>query len=121
MRVVIVCNYWKWSSGGGVKNYLTNLVDALNGMGRVKITVIFREGDDPSNYKIEGNRFLFPIHSFIKLLKIKPDVINSHGPWYCAIPGCLYKSLFRKKFVWTFHTQPVRQLSFIAVFLCISL
>jgi len=110
MKVAIIANYWKNSSGGGVKTYLTNLVDALNKTGRVQTVVVFREGSDPENFKVSGNRFLFPVRAFLRLIKIRPDVIHSHGTWYCLMAGCLYKLFFRRaRLIHTFHTQPAKE------------
>ncbi|KKG00522.1 hypothetical protein DU40_17830 [Methanosarcina mazei] len=78
MKVAIISTYWKNSPGGGVKTYLTNLVDLLNSKEKVKVNVIYMEGYDPNNpnnYKINGNCLLFSIRSFLKLRKINPQCI----------------------------------------------
>lgn len=109
MKVVVMTNYWKESPGGGVKVYLTNLVEELRKMG-ANVLVIFREGKDNENIQIKGSRFLFPLKAFIRLLRIKPNVIHSHGPWYTLFPAIMFKILFRKtRVIHTFHTSAKEQ------------
>jgi glycosyltransferase involved in cell wall biosynthesis len=112
MTLVIIANYWKNSEGGGVKTYLVNLVEALKSKG-IEANVIFKEGEDVENYKIKGSRFLFPIRAFLILRKIKPEVIHSHGTWYCLLPGMVYKKLYGCRMIFTFHTEPVKDLPII--------
>jgi hypothetical protein len=76
MKVAIATNYWKKSEGGGVKNYLINLVDELNRRDDFEISVLFRQGEDYDNYKIEGNKLLFSIKSFFKFLLNETSIIN---------------------------------------------
>jgi glycosyltransferase involved in cell wall biosynthesis len=90
LKVAVVTHYWKNSPGGGVKTYLTNLVDALEKVG-VKTVVVFHEGSDPENFKVDGSRFLFPVRAFLRLRKIKPDVVHTQSTWYCLMAGYLYK------------------------------
>ena len=110
MKVAITTNYWKQSDGGGVKNYLINLVDELNKRDNFEVSVLFRQGEDYENYRIEGNKLLFSIKSFFKLIEIKPQVIHSQGAWYCLLPGYIYKKMYGTKLIHTFHTQPHKKI-----------
>ncbi len=111
MKIVIITNYWKNSNGGGIKTYVVNLVDALHDKGLL-VNVIFRDGDDSIEYFGGKNKFLFVFASFIFLRKIRPDVIHSHGPWYCLLPGVIYKILFKCTLVHTFHSVPKKGMIF---------
>lgn len=111
MKVAITTNYWKQSDGGGVKNYLINLVDELNRREALEISVLFRQGEDYKNYRIGGNKLWFSIKSFFKLREIKPQVIHSQGGWYGLLPGYIYKKIYDVKLIYTFHTQPTERLS----------
>lgn len=117
MKVSVTTSFWKNSSGGGIKTYLTNLVDELKKRGNIEVSVVFNEGEDPENYKIYGNKFLFSIKSFFVLEKIRPDVIHSQETWYCLLPGYIYKKLHGSTLVHTFHTDftpmPDKKLSLI--------
>jgi len=108
MRVVITTVYWKGSPGGGIKTFLTNLARELQKRGS-KVDVIFREGDDPENYKIEDSSIL-PLNilkAFFTLMKLKPQVIHSHGGmYYYLIAGHIYRAFHRVRLVYTFHTEP---------------
>lgn len=115
MKVAITTNYWKRSDGGGVRNYLINLVDELNKRNSLEISVLFRKGEDDKNYKIGENKVLFSIELFFKLKKIKPQVIHSHGEWYCLLPGYIYKKVYGAKLIHTFHTQPTEKLSRLSI------
>lgn len=108
MRVAIVTHYWKNSPGGGVKTYLINLHEALRERG-VDVRVVFKEGEDRENVKVQGSRFLFPFRAFFKLLKLKPDVVHSHGTWYCLLAGTIYKKFRGVRLVHTFHTEPTEK------------
>jgi glycosyltransferase involved in cell wall biosynthesis len=110
MKIAIVTTYWKNSSGGGIKIYLQSLVETLKGRG-LNVRVIFREGEDLSNYRIyEESKLPFPmkiISAYRNLEKIRPDVIHSHGGlYYYLIAGNLYRMLNGGKLVYTFHTEP---------------
>lgn len=109
MKVVIISDYWENSQGGGIKNYLINLVNHLNSK-NIEVNVLFREGDDSKNFKIEGSKFTFIKKSFSLLRKIKPDVVHTHEKWYCLLAGCLYKKFYDIKLIHTFHTIPTRNL-----------
>lgn len=76
----------------------------------IEVAVVFREGIDQDNYKIGGTRFLFPIKAFIALLKTKPEVIHCQSTWYCLLPGCIYKKVHAVRLVYTFHTEPDKEL-----------
>jgi glycosyltransferase involved in cell wall biosynthesis len=109
-RIAIVTSYWKNSDGGGIRTYLTNLVYGLESKG-LHPCVLFREGFDPENYFINGNKIIFAIKSFLILKDIKPNIIHCHATWYCLLPGVIYKNLYGCKLFYTFHTQPVVALS----------
>jgi len=111
MKVAMITNYWKNSDGGGVKNYLVNLVDALREIG-IKLCVLFREGMDPHEFQGSRNKILFVIDCFRELLKIRPDVIHSHGTWYCLLPGVLYNKIYGCNLIHTFHTEPVKKMPY---------
>lgn len=114
MKVVIISTYWKNSPGGGVKNYLINLVNALDSNKKVKVSVIYMEGYDgnnPYSYKIKGGRLLFSIRSLLILRKINPQCIHSQGSWYCLLPAFLYKKTNNVRIIHTFHTTPTKKLS----------
>ena len=115
MKFVIITNYWKESAGGGVKIYLSNLVDEFDKRDNFEVNVLFREGVDYKNHQIEGNKVLFAIRSFLKLKEIHPEVIHTQGTWYCLLPGYLYKKLYRVRLIHTFHTQPTKKLSSIGI------
>lgn len=110
MKVAITTSYWKQSEGGGVKNYIINLVDELNKKDNLEVSVLFKNGEDYKNYQIEGNKLLFSIKSFFKLREIKPQVVHSQGDWYCLLPGYIYKKTYGAKLIHTFHTQPTKRL-----------
>lgn len=115
MKITIVSNYWKGSNGGGVKTYLTNLVNELEKR-NIDVDVIFREGIDKNNYHTPGNKLLFSIRSFWTLSKTKPDAIFTQGTWYSLLSGVLYKFLNPKnKLIHTFHTEPERKLPYLGL------
>lgn len=116
MKMAIITNYWKGSQGGGVKIYLMNLVEGWKNEDNMQVSVLFKEGKDPENFHFKGNKFSFSIRTFFKLLEIKPDVVFSHGSWYCLLPGIIFKKLFDSKIIHTFHTEPTEEedLNFIA-------
>lgn len=111
MKILVITNYWKMSPGGGVRTYIVNLVQELKKRGDF-MNVVFKEGEDSENYKIDGNKILFSIKSFFVLKKIKPDLILSQETWYCLLPGYIYKKLYRTKLIHTFHTEEDKKLSF---------
>ena len=121
MKVVIITNYWKESAGGGVKTYLTNLVDEFDKRDDLEVSVLFREGQDHENHQIEGNKVLFAIKSFLKLKEFRPEVIHSQGTWYCLLPGYVHKKLYGTRLIHTFHTQPTKKLSYIGTMFIQSL
>src|SRR5574341_416014 len=110
MRISIITNYWKNSPGGGIKTYLINLVNELKKRENFSVNVIFREGEDPENYKIAENKLLFSVKSFFVLKKIKPDLVLSQGTWYCLLAGYLCKMLYGSILIHTFHTEPESKL-----------
>lgn len=96
---------WKNSPGGGIKTYLVSLVGALK-LKDFKVSVIFLEGTDSENYRVKDSRFLFPIKTFLILIKIKPEVVHSQGRWYTLLPAVAYKKLYGCRLIHTFHTEP---------------
>lgn len=109
MRISVITHYWKNSQGGGVKTYLVNLVDELKKREKFAVSVVFREGEDPENHKIDG-KLSFSIKSFFVLKKIKPNLVLSQGTWYCLLSGYIYKSLYDSRLIHTFHTEPESEL-----------
>ena len=112
MKVVLITNYWKNSAGGGIKIHLSNLVDELKKSDNIEVTVVFREGEDSENVKVSGSKLVFAIKTFFVLKKLKPQVIHSHGPWYCLLAGYFYKKICGAKLIHTFLSYPSK-LSFI--------
>jgi glycosyltransferase involved in cell wall biosynthesis len=113
VKTVIITHYWKNSDGGGMKTYLTNIVDELKKNKNLDVKVIYKEGKDPENYSIKGDGLFFSIRSFLALGKIKPDAIYSQGTWYCLLAGYMYKSVHNVLLVHTFHTEPTEKLHFL--------
>lgn len=111
MRIAVIANYWKNSPGGGVKTYLINLVEELKKRENFTVNIVFREGEDPENYKIDG-KLLFSIKSFFVLKKIKPNLVLSQGTWYCLLSGYIYKKIYTSVLIHTFHTEPDYKISF---------
>lgn len=109
MKVAIISQYWKGSPGGGAKAYLVDLVEELKNEDDMQVSVLFKVGEDPENFRIGGNKFFFSIRSFFKLMEMKPDVIHSHGSWYCLLPGAIYRKLFDSKLIYTVHTEPTEE------------
>ncbi len=105
MNISIITSYWKNSAGGGIKTYLEGLVEELERR-HMEVTVVFREGSDQENYKIEGTRFLFPIRAFLALRKIKPEAIHSQNTWYCLLAGYIYKKVYGARLVHNLLTEP---------------
>ncbi|ABE52903.1 glycosyltransferase family 4 protein [Methanococcoides burtonii] len=113
MKIAIITNYWINSSGGGVKTYLTSLVDEFNNRDYLDVSVIFKSGKDYENYHIEGNKIVFVFKTFLNLKQLNPDIIHSQGTWYCLLPGYAYKKLYGTKLVHTFHSQPFGKLKLV--------
>lgn len=111
MRIALITNYWKNSNGGGVKNYVINLVDALREKGN-EVQVLFSEGNDPEQFQCKRNKLSFSLACYRKLRENRPEVIFSQGTWYCLLPGVLYKRFNGCRLVHTFHTEPEKKLSF---------
>ncbi|KKG83989.1 glycosyltransferase family 4 protein [Methanosarcina mazei] len=109
MKIALITNYWINSNGGGIKTYLMNLVDSLQDKG-THVNILFREGDDPTQFFGGRNKIIFSLNCFRQLQKIRPEVIHSQGTWYCLLPGVLYKKLYGCMLVLTFHTEPDRGL-----------
>jgi glycosyltransferase involved in cell wall biosynthesis len=103
LRIAILTNYWYNSRGGGLKTYLFGLTEGLKNNG-INPYVVFREGYDPGNYKINGSKYIYPIKSLFVLRKIRPNVIHSQGSWFCILSGYLWKQLNGSRLVCTIHT-----------------
>jgi len=112
-KLSIITTYWKNSPGGGVREYLINLVELLGKQNNIDLSVIFKEGDDPTNYKINGWKFVFIFRTYFKLRQLSPDIIHTHGAWYCLLPGYVYKTTRNVKLIHTFHTVPVNNLPYL--------
>jgi glycosyltransferase involved in cell wall biosynthesis len=123
MKVALITHYWKNSHGGGIKTYVVNLVEALKNKG-IDVNVLFQEGNDPEQFsgaRQEGNDpeqflglrnklgFSFACYRYLK--RIRPDVIHSHGAWFCLLPGVVYRKLHPCKLIHTFHSEPERRFS----------
>ncbi|RWX73458.1 MAG: hypothetical protein Metus_1432 [Candidatus Methanosuratincola subterraneus] len=104
MEICFITTYWK-KAGGGVAVYVSSLVESLENS-KDHIIVFFREGQDDKNYKIKGNKFVFAARVLSNLIKIRPEVIHSHGAWYCLLPGVVLKKFYKTKVIHTFHTSP---------------
>ena len=111
MKIAVITNFWKNSEGGGIKAYVVNLVDTLND-GNDEVSVLFREGADGNNFSGGRNKILFSFHCYWQLRKIRPDVIHSHGEWFCLLPGGVYKLLNGCTLIHTFHSEPYKKLPF---------
>jgi glycosyltransferase involved in cell wall biosynthesis len=111
MRIIIATSYWKNSDGGGIRTFLINFVDELNRRG-TSVDVIFKEGQDPSNYKINdaetNSTFLLKVfHAYAKLRRLRPHVIHMHGDlFYYLVAGYFYKIFHKTTLIYTFHTEP---------------
>jgi glycosyltransferase involved in cell wall biosynthesis len=114
MKISIITTYWKNSHGGGIKNYLLNLIEEYNQKTMFETIIIFREGDDPYNYKIEANKFIFIAKSFLVLKRINPEIIHSQEAWYNLMAGYLYVLIFEGKLIHTFRSEPSQKLPYIA-------
>jgi len=105
MKLIIVTPYWTPIIGGVTTNVL-NLVKTLQKRKNIYVSVITRKGDSNRNvYAINSNKILFVIKTFFILCKKRPDVIHSQSWWYTLLPSVLYKILFRKTLIHTFHTD----------------
>ena len=111
MKVAIITNYWINSNGGGIKTYLFNFVGQLEKKG-IDVNIIFKEGVDPLNYLLDGNRYLYPIKAFFILRVIKPDIINSQGTWYTLLAGYMYKKIYNVRLIHTFRSEPHKKLPY---------
>jgi len=109
MKVVILSDNWV-GSGGGIATFLHGLVLRLQENG-INVRVIFRNGKDEKQIKINGNRFIYVIKSLFCMRSIRPDVIHSNGSWYCLMPGAIYKSVNKVKLIHTFHSVPLGELT----------
>ena len=101
--VVIITDYWKNSHGGGVSSFLKGLTTEYE-KGGVDSRVIYRKGEDPANYRIQGSKYLFPLRALFVLQGIAPSVVHSQGTWFCLLPGYLWKRVHGARLVHTAHT-----------------
>jgi len=115
MKIALITHYWKNSDGGGIKTYTVNLFDMLRKKG-VCVKVLYRFGDDPEQFDGGRNKLTFPFTCYRQLRKLRPNVIHSHGTWYCLLPGVIYKILHGCTLIHTFHSEPVIRLSFLSKF-----
>jgi glycosyltransferase involved in cell wall biosynthesis len=111
MKVALTTTYWKESHGGGIRVYLTNLVEEFKRSG-IEVHVIFKEGEDLENIKVDAESDLpFPMkvaRALSTLMAIKPQVIHSHGGmYYYLVAGYFCRVLYGTKLIYTFHTEPV--------------
>jgi glycosyltransferase involved in cell wall biosynthesis len=110
-KLVIITNYW-YPIIGGVSTHLTKLYNGFTRYSDYEMNVIFREGMSRRKNEISipyKNKLFFSITCFLKLIKLKPDIINSHGPWFNNLPTIIYKFLRPKTtIVHTHHTDPMR-------------
>lgn len=109
MKIALITNYWKNSDGGGIKTYLVNIVDALQNRG-ADVSVLFRDGEDPEQFRSGSNKVAFSFACYRQLKKILPDVVHTQGTWYCLLPGVLYKKIHGCTLIHTFHTEPEKKL-----------
>jgi len=111
MKLVIITNYWINSNGGGIREYSKNLVTYLKHSG-VDVVVIFREGEDPNNYRLPSNKFKFNREAIKILIKEKPDAILCQGGWFTLLPATKYKKKYKKvKIISIFHSDFDKRLS----------
>lgn len=120
MKIVVITNYWRDSDGGGLKKYITNLVEELENRG-LDIKVIYRLGYDNTRKKGNENKVLFLINSFFYLKKTRPMIIQSFGGWYCLLPAVIYKKFYPCRLIGAFHTEPENKLPPAGKFLMQSL
>lgn len=102
-EVLILTNYWKGSPGGGIRTFLVHLAEEFERTD-VKFQVLYREGEDPSNIKIGGNKYLFPLRALLLFGKLRPAAIHAQGEWYCLLPGYLYMRIRGARLIFTAHT-----------------
>jgi glycosyltransferase involved in cell wall biosynthesis len=120
MKIALITHYWRSSNGGGIKTYLVNLFDALKNQGE-DVSVLFRQGEDPNQFCGGKNKIKFSFTCFRQLQSVRPEVIHTHGTWYCLFPGVIYKRLHGCTLIHTFHTEPIKKLSLPARFFFQSL
>lgn len=112
MKLVIITDYWRTSSGGGINTYITGLVKVLDKTNEIKI--IFKYGNDSNNYKISNRRFIPILESFLTLKKLKPDVIHVHESYELLAGATFYRILHKDVLlVYTFHTEPQKPVRFV--------
>ena len=98
---------------GGISSNVFNLSRYLKESPDVTCVKTITQQGKPSDSVtvIKRSKYLFSILAFLKLLKIRPDVINSHSAAYTLIPAVIYKFLFPAScLVHSFHTDNVSYL-----------
>ena len=98
---------------GGISTNVFNLIRYLKESPDVTCVKTITQHGKPSDSVtvIKRSKCLFSILAFLKLLKIRPDVINSHSAAYTLIPAVIYKFLFPAScLVHSFHTDNVSYL-----------
>lgn len=111
MKVAVITHHWKESDGGGIRTYVVNVVESLRSKG-VDVSVLFRDGVDPQEFKARGGLVAFTLDCYRQLRKVRPDVVHSHNSWHCLLPGLIYKKLNGARLIHTLHTEPEQQFSY---------
>jgi glycosyltransferase involved in cell wall biosynthesis len=111
MKLALITDYWIDSDGGGVREYTKRFVASLKK--KIDITVLFREGIDPQNYKLPFNKIKFALKARKILSCENPDIILSQGGWYSLLPALWYKRKNKNvKVFFLFHTHNNHALPF---------
>lgn len=111
-KLIIVTHYWR-GINGGISSHLTRFYNAFKKYSNYDINIFFIEGYSKSKKEIKfhKNKIIFMIEYFLKLLKFKPDIVHTHGPWYTNLPTALYKFFYpNTMIVQTHHTDPDKYL-----------
>jgi L-malate glycosyltransferase len=111
MKISVITNWWENSNGGGVKTFVVNLVDALK-VRNEEVSVLFREGKDPGQFYGGRNKVIFTLNCYRQLKRTRPDVVHSHGAWFCLLPGVIYRRSHRCVLIHTFHSEPLSRMPF---------
>ena len=106
-KIVMIGSFWIGSNGGGIKKYLNNLVNGLIER-KIDVSVIFSEGTDQRNYKIDGNFLIAFVEILWILHRLKPNVIHTHDNLAYIISAVFYKMIYKCKLIHTFHTDRKR-------------
>ena len=116
MSISVVTHYWiekvdneiKTKMGGGITNYTFMLFNFLKDYYKIKTDVIFRSGNDSSNFQGPKNQLLFSLFTLKYCLKTSSSLIICQGGWSSLLPVLISKYFFKKKYnvAYIFHTQP---------------